>query len=577
MFRYSAILIFFCIPFSLLASKLNRDSLQQKIYITSQPAEKIKLLNLLSESWLDDDPIKSYHLAKEALSLAESVDDMEGRAESLYNLAVYSYKQNDYITAGNLLIQSQEIFRETENSYGFAKASLQLGKVYLREFEYEKSLEVLLGASGIFQNLQQYDKLAETYNSIGGIYFDQLNYDKAFEYFQNSLLTWSKISNGQGLAIAYNNLGEIYRLTGKLDNAMEYYRKSVPINKSINRLDNLVYNYDNIANIFIDLGQYDSASYYLKEALRLCNSIGNEYVATFVYLSFGKLYRQTKYFDLSLKYFDSCYQLAGKTGAFYNIKDATFGISEIYKERGQFEQAYNYHRIYKNIGDSLINIKNLEKITQIEMKLIFEHENKLKAQKLENARTLYLVIAFSLLSFLIIAILFYGRLRIKNKHSKIEKENLRLESQQLTKELNFKNRELAVNVIYLVKKNELINFISEKLLRAKSRFKTENQVMIQQLIIDLQASIDSNIWKTFEQRFLEVHKEFYEKLKNNYPDLSESDRKLCALLRLNMSTKDIAAITHQNPNSIEVARTRLRKKLQLSNKSISLVTFLESY
>jgi len=566
-----------CIPLYLLASKLNRDSLQQKIYITSIPAEKIKLLNLLSENWMDDDPVKSYQLAKEALSLAESVDDIKGKAESLYTLAVYSYKHNDHITAGSLLIQSQEIFRENENSEGYAKSSLELGKVYARQFKYEKSLEALFIASDIFENLRHYDKLAETYNSIGGIYYDQLNYDKAFEYFQNSLLSWTKINNGQGLAIAYNNLGEIYRLTGKLENAMEYYRKSVPINKSIKRFDNLAYNYDNIANIFIELGQYDSANYYLNEALRLTKSIGNEYIASFVYLSLGKLYKQTEFFDMSLKNFDSSYKLADKSGALYNIKDATFGMSEVYYARGQFEQAYNYHRIFKKIGDSLFSINNLEKITQLEMKFIFEHENKIKAQKLENTRYLYMVIAFCLLSFLIIAFLFYGRLRIKNKHSKIEKENLRLESQQLTKELNFKNRELAINVIYLVKKNELINFISEKLLRAKSRFTTENQVMIQQMIIELQASIDSNIWKTFEQRFLEVHKEFYEKLKKNFPDLSDNDRKLCALLRLNMSTKDIAAITHQNPNSIEVARTRLRKKLLLSNKSISLVSFLESF
>ncbi|MCD4747537.1 MAG: hypothetical protein K8R58_14675, partial [Bacteroidales bacterium] len=61
---------------------------------------------------------------------------------------------------------------------------------------------------------------------------------------------------------------------------------------------------------------------------------------------------------------------------------------------------------------------------------------------------------------------------------------------------------------------------------------------------------------------------------NKFPDLTANEKKLCAFLRLNMTTKDISAITHQTSNSIEVARTRLRKKLNLSNKDINLVTFI---
>ena len=99
---------------------------------------------------------------------------------------------------------------------------------------------------------------------------------------------------------------------------------------------------------------------------------------------------------------------------------------------------------------------------------------------------------------------------------------------------------------------------------------------MQKLTLNLQSNIDRNIWTTFEERFKDVHHDFYNKIDEKYPHLTENDRKLCAFLKLNMSTKDIAAITHQNPNSIEVARTRLRKKLNISNTDISLVSFLSS-
>ena len=66
----------------------------------------------------------------------------------------------------------------------------------------------------------------------------------------------------------------------------------------------------------------------------------------------------------------------------------------------------------------------------------------------------------------------------------------------------------------------------------------------------------------------------YRNLNEKFPNLTENEKKLCALLRLDMNTKDIASITRQNPSSIEVARTRLRKKLNISNTDISLNNFL---
>jgi len=279
-------------------------------------------------------------------------------------------------------------------------------------------------------------------------------------------------------------------------------------------------------------------------------------------------------YDKALHYFKTGYDFALKNELLINAKDAAKGLSKIYADRNQFKDAYYYHRQYKQINDSIFNIKNLKKITQLEMQLIFEHEQKLNRIKRQKTELKYFIIAAGLFSLLIVLILLYGRSRIKINHAKIEDENLLLKNKYLQEEIDFKNKELATNVMYLVKKNELINFISEKLLKVKSEFKIKNQLVIQDIILNLQSNVDTDIWKIFEQRFREVHREFYRKLNQRFPDLTENDKKLCALLRLNMSTKEISAITHQNPGSIEVARTRLRKKLSLSQRDINLHTFL---
>ena len=93
------------------------------------------------------------------------------------------------------------------------------------------------------------------------------------------------------------------------------------------------------------------------------------------------------------------------------------------------------------------------------------------------------------------------------------------------------------------------------------------------MIRDLLQNTSKDVWKEFEIRFQEVHSDFYNNLNEKYPDLTPNEKKICAFLRLNMSTKDISAITYQSVRSIDMARFRLRKKIGLETDE-NLVTFL---
>jgi len=92
--------------------------------------------------------------------------------------------------------------------------------------------------------------------------------------------------------------------------------------------------------------------------------------------------------------------------------------------------------------------------------------------------------------------------------------------------------------------------------------------------MELENEIDTNSWKEFELRFQDVHQNFYEKLQKLFPDLTPSERKLAAFLKLNMSSKEISVITGQSIRSLEVARYRLRKKLGITNQDVNLIGFL---
>lgn len=170
----------------------------------------------------------------------------------------------------------------------------------------------------------------------------------------------------------------------------------------------------------------------------------------------------------------------------------------------------------------------------------------------------------------------YYLARSRNKRIKLQQEKLKLEKENLENRLQFKNKELASNVMNLLRFNELAISITEKLMQAKVDFKQSNQSIIQEIINELRTSTNLEAWKEFEIRFKQVHEKFYDKLSTQFPDLTPNETRLCAFLRLNMTSKEISAITFQSVKSIEVARTRLRKKLDLVNKDTNLVTFLMS-
>ncbi len=160
----------------------------------------------------------------------------------------------------------------------------------------------------------------------------------------------------------------------------------------------------------------------------------------------------------------------------------------------------------------------------------------------------------------------------KNKllNQKIELENKKLEEQ-----LEVKKKELATNVMYSIRRNEVITKTVIDLKAAKLYFNNGNREKIDNIILELESSAVDEVWKEFELRFHQVHIGFYDRLNEILPNISVNEKRLCAFLRLNMSTKEISAITQQSINSISVARTRLRKKLQLDQDS-NLVSFLES-
>lgn len=156
-----------------------------------------------------------------------------------------------------------------------------------------------------------------------------------------------------------------------------------------------------------------------------------------------------------------------------------------------------------------------------------------------------------------------------------EQQIVKIRNEQLQAELAGKVRELANSAMNIVYKNELLQKISEEINHLKDssgRPLSDEQLRRIQKVID-EGMSDERDWNVFENSFNEAHENFFKKLKSGHPDLVPNDLKLCAYLRMNMSTKEMASLLNISIRGVEIRRYRLRKKLNISHDK-NLVEFL---
>lgn len=207
-------------------------------------------------------------------------------------------------------------------------------------------------------------------------------------------------------------------------------------------------------------------------------------------------------------------------------------------------------------------------------------------------RTFWAKGLYTLLSFIVLLLLFASvrkkmvniRQRVeKNKEKELEelrKETERdammkdmeiagLKNEQLEQEIKYKSDELSATTMSLINKNEILRDIGEQISKIKKLAAEGSVTAIQKNLSRLQASIEENIskdsdWNSFNKNFDIVYGDYMKRLLKLHPDLSQSEKRLCCYIRMGLSSKEIAPLINISFRSVEMARYRLRKKINLS-------------
>ncbi len=562
------ILFILCAQIAVTQGINKTESLDSILRNIKNPNEKVDLIIAFLEKPENQYLENNIDIANRAYQIAQQNDYALGKVRAMLKLGNSYFRSSNYKKAMEYAQKSKEMSEDLNFENELATSYSLIGTIYNELGDYDISSQYFFKSLELFEKLNDKEGVSRSLGDIGMVFYTQQDYKKALEYYNKALTIAKQISIQSIIKKQYNNIANVYSFLLEYDTAISLYKKALKINIKIGDKLGQASNVINIGYIQMNKGNYDDALLSFRQAFDLAKELNNSRRMAECYFNFGACYYVLDSIDESIDNYKKALQEGQLNRNFRIIASAAQMLDQIYTEKLDTIQAYKYVQLEKTAGDSLNASLKQKIISKLEFQYIYEKQD--KEQKLKQQRTNFIIgfVILGLLSGLIIILLIYSHQRIKIKNSNLEK-------QKITADLNYKKKELTINLMALIKKNEMHAKISKELLLIEKEMPNDKyREAINKLNKELKRTSDEKIWKEFTLRFNEINSDFYEKLLKKYINLTQNELKLCAYLRLNMTSKDISEITGQSITTLESARYRLRRKLGISGSDNNLVSFL---
>lgn len=490
----------------------------------------------------------------------------------------------------------------------------------LKNEDWERTLYYLEISKEHAVNSNSEEVIANYYKVAGDIFFSKdaldialKNYLKSYDFFKDKPSSEKSVELEQNLSITYGRINEP-------EKARTFFRKLYNYAEKTNDTTLLAKISNNIGTSYLNT-KLDSATYYFKHAELLLNTVtGETQLKAYLNCNMGRAYFQKdslqkaeEYFTLAVKYIeiDTLERQQAKAWVFNTVSTYYENVNQLdstifyatkasqslaenqysfenqtalqilyksYLKNKNYKNAAEYFLKYDQVRDSL-NLE--EKAANVEkIKVEQEYKNKEQIRKLQDSKRQFrnYILFLGLVAVLLLLGILLVRFKNKLKNTKLENQLAVVKQKELDTNLQLKNKELIGKAMIEIHRTEIIEEILQELKEVKRKaVKKETQSAIDYIAKRLKRDTTNNIWDEFEIRFEQVHESFYKNLTEKHPDLTSRDKRLCALLKLNLTSKEIAQITAQSSKSVENARTRLRKKLEITHSNTDLSTYLSHF
>ena len=507
----------------------------------------------------------SLSFANQAYTKAVADKDRRSQAEALTYIIMAHKTKGEYDKALELSHTLTELSQSIDDNHLYAQSLYQIGSIYLKMGVLDAAYANLTSSIDIFRNYPlPSNHMAAAFNALAVLYAKQSQYDKARTLFADGLAAVDTADRREYILLN-TNLALCYLFSDEEEKGEQLLQSLIDLIEK----ENIPYDPSriqfNLCRIYIDMDRLDKVMTLGQAALASSRARQNvlAQAQALYYIGYVHYLRGQKPAALS------CFLAVDSLTTDLELQMYTcVHLSSLYAQTGNYKQAYDYAIRQGKLTDSLnlrTNRDNLNRLTHE-----YQYKQQMVVLDAERRKHRLMWVAAGVLTALC-AVLFwslYSRQRLKL-------HNIKLRQKNLSQELEQRNKEIVSKTMYLQQKNQSISVVADKLSQLRHQFKNDQKALIDDIIRELSISAKDTTWEEFEMRFEQVHTDFFKHLNQRYPNLSSGEKRLCAYLKLNMNTKDIAQLVHTTVGSVEQARFRLRKKLKL-NRDTDLQTFIES-
>ena len=567
------------------------DRPEEKVARMADDTAKVNLLLKLGEQYCSFDNDKALMYLQEAYTISLAEDYTEGIGKSLmWQGRVYYYKSS-FRMSDNYLDKAKKYLELSGDPE--ALAFWHMAKAFNLKLtgDYANAIEMFQKAVELSKQTDNKRITATSNLEMGKTLLDRDEVEKAMKYFNETLSLVRVIGDKVLIANALSAIAYAFNAQGQPDSSLYYAGEALKIRTELKMERHIASSEKTIGDILIKTGRYAEAEKSLRHALAIYERLNEKTGAVVTNISLaGLMNRQGK--PEGLKLAERTLQKAKEINNPNLLSFVYNKLSEIYAYHNDYQKAYEYRKKYEVLKDSLFTSEKERMMAEVETKFQMERKDrdiallkeKSQAEKNRNNLLIALLIVFLVVIFLLFAMFRYKSTAFLRQQKLLEQEKIihaqeneihEKENQLLQEQLESKNRELASKALEMIRMNETISEIIDQLEEFNKAGDVNPKMVrsVKKMIRDLETHSKENIWNEFNKIFKNIHSDFYTKLLNVCPELTATEIKTAALLKLNLTTKEIAAITFKSESGIKTTRYRLRKKLGLSGDD-KLVPFL---
>ncbi len=521
--------------------------------LQAQDMQQAQKLIDQAQKYLYNNPKQASYYAAQASALFPEDEPSEVRAQAMILYCQAEQLLGNFDLSIKNLYDTQKYIHPT-NKKQMAQLCSLMGRVYSKLGDYNKAIELNDKATSIFKSIGDSTSVAGCYNERGVMHHFMSEFTVAERFFQRALAINRAQRNLKEIATNLNNLC-LYR--GNTEEKLSFIQEAITINKNLDAQWSLGENYNNMGKQYYYDKQYSKALEALHKAYEYAHNIGARELICDNYEYSSMVYAAIGDYAQAYKYLDKRYHLGKELQSSNKLRNIEQEIS------------------YKRYQDQKYATEMQEQTYKIEL---------LKRNLWLLGSVLILGIAFSIFLYK-----WYKRrkdlqlieARYQLQLSEKEVAELRMHQQEL--ELQNVNNALATSrqeatsfAVFLKSRNELLDKIREMV---KEEYKMDAQAItphlkkINAFISQSQSGDKTN--SALLTNIDDKSNEFLQRLVAIHPKLTQGEKYLATLLRVNLSTKEISMLTGTTPKTINMNRYRLRKSLNLSSEE-DLTDYLQN-